>query len=464
MKIDPRDLQPEILKPTGRKYKSTIFIRIKENPDWEIFKNWLEQMPEEKAIVSTFQGQIEDTLSYQKKVKDKSGDSLEKVVVVVGFSHSFFRKVLLKSEISDNRISVKPTDESFLAGMKLRANTLHDYNYWRKDQSETNPSYPIVDKNFFNSSEFGNRQVYVPIDLAITMLSDDLELLNEHSDKVIQDLKNFEDYSFKEHGKVYKNDAGEALAPLDFVDGLSEDRSINTRIKESLVSEEWWSTIFKGDIGFKSYGSYLAFRKIEVDEEKFNEAIDELAGKIDKKVGDKKEFAKAMILGRFTDGTPLAQFGKAQNNRATWSDGAQDFPFSYADDPLGTLCPLHAHARRMRAGGKAKIARRSFRYQSEINQTGGMLFRSYQRSITEDFESLFNQMENRGAKDMLMYGPEDNIPENRKIDLPNMYGSKNSAKKITAKTLGGSVTIFRGGEYFYVPSVSFLKHLRKKLC
>jgi len=150
--------------------------------------------------------------------------------------------------------------------------------------------------------------------------------------------------------------------------------------------------------------------------------------------------AGAQMVGRFTDGTPLTRFDQPQGSEGD----TYDFTFE-GDD--GRRCPLSAHIRKAnpRDGSEhtIQIVRRGIPYNEVDAGTGsgkGLLFMCYQRSIQAQFEFIQRLW-----------------IDNRNHPLTGAGVDRLVGQKWSEKTdLKYPVTL-KGGEYFFAPSLNFLK-------
>jgi Dyp-type peroxidase family len=216
-------------------------------------------------------------------------------------------------------------------------------------------------------------------------------------------------------------------------------------------------------------GSYLVFLKLEQNPQGFALKIRELAAKM----GLAVEQVETFVMGRFRDGTPAA----LQNTAGRPGD-LNNFSF-FASDPDGAKCPFSAHIRKANprddtaSSSERRIARRGITYgyrtiEPKDNPSPkqmprdevGLLFMCYQRDIKKQFESLqFLQANNANF-----------VRENTGIDpiIGRMRGGQPQQKWPAAwgaprtehqpYSFGSFVTL-KGGEYFFAPSMSFLKNL-----
>ncbi len=132
------------------------------------------------------------------------------------------------------------------------------------------------------------------------------------------------------------------------------------------------------------YGSYLVVRKLQQDVPRFEAELKKLA----RGVNVSEDLAAAMLVGRFKDGTPVCLAEKPQQTDTN--------AFSFAADPDGHKCPLHAHIRRVNPRGTSteqhaaershRIVRRSMLYGlGQESATVGTLFLCFQASIDRQF-------------------------------------------------------------------------------
>ena len=212
-------------------------------------------------------------------------------------------------------------------------------------------------------------------------------------------------------------------------------------------------------------GTYFVFRKLEQNVKKFREREAALASSLKLSAGE-RGVAGAMTIGRFLAGTPVAQH-RDPTDRAT-----NDFVYSDCD-PAGNRCPFFAHIRKVnpRNGPEdraRRIARRGITYGNPIwpsadpdtlPETGiGLLFQCCQADLREQFEFLQHCANARdcpttgAGKDSLIGQSVDGFPD---LHFPTSWDSSKRAPF----QLHGLVTM-KGGEYFFVPSISFLRGLR----
>lgn len=92
------------------------------------------------------------------------------------------------------------------------------------------------------------------------------------------------------------------------------------------------------------FGSYFVFRKLEQNVRRFKQAEEDLAEHLGL-IGDDRERAGAMLVGRFEDGTPLTVQPAAGEPVPVTNN------FNYDDDTHGLKCPFHGHIRKANPRG-----------------------------------------------------------------------------------------------------------------
>jgi Dyp-type peroxidase family len=247
-----------------------------------------------------------------------------------------------------------------------------------------------------------------------------------------------------------------------------------------------------------SFGSFLVFRKLDQNVQGFKKA--EIA--LSQKLGISPQLAGAMAVGRFEDGTPLVVSEK---------DGGKNLNnFDHSQDNLGLKCPFQAHTRktnpRLESVNKAglfaktkeeelghRIARRAVSYGSLSDLSGnpdnlptggvGLLFMCYQSDIWEQFEfiqrfwsnhprflepdmsysrNVENKNYDRTGLDAVsgQSQPNQSDPLIKEVPKPgqNWLKELDQPTKKTDVNFANFVTL-KGGEYFFSPSITFLKNL-----
>jgi deferrochelatase/peroxidase EfeB len=188
------------------------------------------------------------------------------------------------------------------------------------------------------------------------------------------------------------------------------------------------------DREFFRNGSFAAFRKIEQDERKFADFIDEAAKRrsaTQTEYEEQRAYLRAKLVGRWDDGEAVKpdtpETPKGRNPRF---DEKKINDFTFADDPKGEGCPFGAHIRRMNPRTdpvvpfrRRPLARRGMPYgpiygkNHEGDETKrGLLGLFFCASLEDQFEHLLTEWananpmgpNNRGnAKDPLIGNHQD---------------------------------------------------------
>lgn len=234
-----------------------------------------------------------------------------------------------------------------------------------------------------------------------------------------------------------------------------------------------------GGNGSMSYGSYGAFLKLQINAGALKALEDEIAGKTQNfPFKFSRELVRAYVIGRFTDGTPLS-LSEKRTGQAT-----NDFDYSeiirrkqnpgVQDDRLGARCPFHAHIRKANPRHPdtkdIRIVRRGVFY-AHNDQEKGLLFHSFQRNLESQFEYILN---NWMLNPYSYYSDDNGKPVSVNSGADILFSRANDKYEIPAgwndlreKRTGQAATIvvpdqivaFRGGLYFFAPSVSFFTKL-----
>jgi Dyp-type peroxidase family len=262
-----------------------------------------------------------------------------------------------------------------------------------------------------------------------------------------------------------------------------------------------------------AYGSYYVFRKLEQDVLHFCMAEQALADALGLEGSDRAR-AGAMVVGRFRDGTPLALNetdgfvpAKANNFRCDGLDATLESRAGAPEDLFAAKCPFQAHIRRVNPrqcvdvpAGPADVAlekdhdghrivRRGITYGERKRTpnafaalddlpTGGvgLLFACFQRSILNQFAFLQKMWVNSiffplpggsavpGQDPLLGRQTNDEFRQWWRKEYGDDIGHRPAsvsgmnlrASHETRVGFGGFVT-FKGGEYFFAPSLPFLR-------
>lgn len=317
----------------------------------------------------------------------------------------------------------------------------------------------------------------------ILLARDDQNTLQTEANGVIADVARVATVLTKEFGEVLRNDTlqangkGQPIEHFGYVDGRSIPVFLKDDVdKEKAAGTDQWDPTANLSLVLipdphtnveDSFGSYFVFRKLEQNVEGFNLGIADLSSKL----GLDQKLTGALCVGRFKDGTPAT----LQNTDGLGA--VNNFEYKSADK-AGNKCPAHAHVRKVNPRGTTpftssksernrRIVRRGIPYgkansQSPPREGVGLLFMCYQRDINEQFEFIQRTWADNPNFPKNLILPEtgddpvigQDTDRNAAQNWPKTWGGS-SRKRVN---FGGYVTL-KGGEYFFAPSISFLKNI-----
>jgi Dyp-type peroxidase family len=293
-------------------------------------------------------------------------------------------------------------------------------------------------------------------------------------------------------------DSGEPIDHFGFRDGVSEPLFLKRDIDKDREEQKKYGgfskwdpraplslVLFKDPLGKKdeSYGSFLVYRKLEQNVKEWNKDVrDFLAPALAQASGQQPNpaLAGAYTMGRFQDGTPVVLHNTPSTPIPKKPEDPEENNFNYADDPRGLKCPFHAHTRKVNPRGESpvpleeekmhRIVRRAINYgplPSEEPETGaGLLFLCFQANLSNQF----NFMQKAWAKERNFI--QRDVGTDVVIGVEKQENDKDGKLDFVRETYqwptnwgepGKTETDFihwvtmRGGEYFFAPSMSFLK-------
>lgn len=308
-----------------------------------------------------------------------------------------------------------------------------------------------------------------------------------------------------QRGGAVFNSANDGIEHFGYVDGRSQPLLLVEDIAKENAdagSSRWdpkagLDAALLPDPGAKpgdapvSFGSYFVFRKLEQDVRGFKAREQVLADALGLVGADNRELAGALVVGRFEDGTPVTLSDKARGN-------APPNDFDYGADP-GKRCPFHAHIRKSnpRGSGGAEpesaerahlMPRRGIPYEdvkrqmhpeeipeadtlAEFNAkvapllpTGpgqGLLFMAYNRVIGQQFKFTQQTWVNLpGFPQPGVHGIDPVIGQGALVPGQHRMFKQwdNATSQPVAFDFAGFVKM-KGGEYFFSPSLNFLREL-----
>jgi deferrochelatase/peroxidase EfeB len=293
-----------------------------------------------------------------------------------------------------------------------------------------------------------------------------------------------------EYGEVIRNANGDPIEHFGFMDGrsqplyLADDFILNSwgqPIRERRYKDrplDRWTpfeplqrVLTPDPFGTDAacLGSFLVFRKLEQNVRGFVEAEQRLARRLELN-GASAERAGAMVVGRFRDGSPLSHA-----SASGWHPTGEN-DFLYRDDERGWRCPFHAHIRRVNPRGSVdgdqererRLTRRGVTYGPPAPVPGpdvdvdglpdkgvGMLFMAYQASIRRQFAFVQKRWINSPDFPRGGVGVDALVgTAGATYQWPTAFNSHAAAPD----TFGTHVRML-GGEFFFTPSLPFLRSL-----
>lgn len=241
------------------------------------------------------------------------------------------------------------------------------------------------------------------------------------------------------------------------------------------------------------WGSYLVFRKLKQDVAAFNDQVKTLSEAIDQ---EDQQLTRAQIVGRFNDGTPLSVSCKPLYQA---NDEINDFnikveessddvdqgripsdygtinDFDYKSNNNSQQCPVpvHAHSRRVNTRPRGtirtvedrsrRIVRRGIPYGNRGDPDVGLLFMCYQNNIHDQFEFIQRIWIDRSTDVAGTKIGDDPLVGQHECAKQRWHKNDNANAPASDKRLfhfGGHVTL-QGGEYFFAPSIGFLKNIAR---
>lgn len=476
------NLQGNILKGHGRDHSRHIFIKF--CGDAESNRKWISQ----------FANRLTSTL-------EQSNQSIH--FKTTGQNQLFVNLMLSRTGYQALAIDQAqwPTDKAFLAGMK--------------DLSQKYDTTPRLDENRQHHNQKANplnenlSQWEAPFKSRIDGLivfaygrnpGDDIQAENVVAEKYLdekvkslkKELHGIAEIITLQHGHVMRNKKGQVIEHFGFVDGVSNPQFLFSDLTESYKNGGFnhydpsasLHTVMVKEPGddTDSYGSYVVYRKLQQNIKGFLDRLEILANTItemsDSSDPITTDYAGALCVGRFKDGTPISE-------QATdgWNNLFNNF--NYDDDINGLRCPIHSHIRKTNPRNDTlrqfnapptiersrRIIRRGISYGStnlhpnEEWTDAGLLFISMQTDIVQQFIFMQNTWcnnnnfltQNTGLDPLV--GEQNPDDETVAQTWPKKWGAPDLTGKSPIEFDFSGFVRNRGGEYFFMPSIGFLRQL-----
>ncbi|MEO5823675.1 MAG: peroxidase [Vicinamibacteraceae bacterium] len=306
-------------------------------------------------------------------------------------------------------------------------------------------------------------------------------------------------------GVAIRNTAGNGLEHFGYIDGRSQPLMLLEDIEKESRDEgiAQWDPTFPlstalvpdplvGSADELAFGSFFVFRKLEQNVRGFKTREQQLADALGL-TGEDRERAGAFVVGRFEDGTPITMAADPAELESPHND------FDYTGDAAASRCPFHAHIRKTNPRGSGGfeaepqerlhiMARRGITYEDVPRPfhpdglpeaeslaeflatvapdlpTGGvgLLFMAYNARIDQQFAFTQSTWANNPGFPSAPSAPGLDPVIGQDAGNPGGQAYPNSWDDDTAGTtpfdFKGFVTM-KGGEYFFAPSLHFLRNL-----
>jgi Dyp-type peroxidase family len=449
-------LQGNILNGHGRDRSVHIFLKFKDSKGSDV-KRWIKGLAEAQRITSA-QRQLEETEQYR---RDKTPGSL--------FMNFFLSAKGYEYLYPEQKSNLRFDDEAFLCGMKAAQHRLNDLPKEAWEEGYRNDIHAMV------------------------LLADDDELhLQQEADKLCNDVKarTESEICMVEYGRVMWNRQNYPqeypVEHFGYVDSRSQPLFFQSEIERESLERDGtnvWDpgagpnlVLVQDPYGRNGCdsGSYLVFRKLEQHVRAFKEYEQQFAQALGL-TGEDVKRAGALVMGRFEDGTPVVLKGTQGQSDPVPNN------FTYDADPEGRKCPLQAHIRKVNPRQKDGpcIVRRGITYGKrekepqdnpsleELPLGGvGLLFMCYQKSIVQQFEVL-----------QYLYANDPRFPGEREPGIDPIIGQPggngvgqlkwparwNDPREQHKPFDFHSFVTLKGGEYFFAPSIHFLKNIEQEI-
>jgi Dyp-type peroxidase family len=442
-------LQANILKGHGRDAVNILLLQF-EKTKQEVIRQWISQL----TITSAFK-QLSDTDKYKESLQQNRGVPHDGGPVIC-----FFLTASGYNKLGITEKAKLPEDKAFRHGMKTRVE-LEDpeVSVWEQDYQQP------IDAMLLIADE--------PDRLPVTTKTETDRIANTAGIQINRIQK----------GVALKNgDTG--IEHFGYADALSQPQYLNdyipgnawddtTPLSAVLVPDP--AAVDADDNPDETcYGSYFVFRKLEQNVRAFKEKEALLGETLQPRQPDHelKEIAGAYAVGRFENSTPVLKHQQPM----PFGNGTQtsiDNDFNYGADSDSSRCPYHAHIRLTNPrksnltemqkaipdyNAPQRITRRGIPY-DEAGRNGdmqwlpdgnvGLLFMAYQSNIEESFEKM-----------QISANIADGIIGQKTSHTHQLWPMQwgNEAYQLKGFGFSGFVTM-KGGEYFFAPSIPFLKKL-----
>jgi Dyp-type peroxidase family len=457
------NLQSNILKSHSRDHVRMLFLHF--NADASSAKAWIRNfMSQDKYVVSAMQ-QKADTVAF------KSGLG-SKIVVnfyltascyeYLGFETDKFTNGYVENESSeDDEDGVEDESESLLYGN-------NDYVKGMKSKrvNKKLKDIPVDD---------WEPEYAADIHAMILLADDDEERLNNEVVEVKASLQDLATIIKEEIGlditEKLPNGKKIHIEHFGYNDGVSQPRYFTEDPRTSPIDLQPLSLVlvkdpFTGKTD-NNFGSFLVYRKLKQDVGGFQDKVQELGSHLELNANQegkitKEDFAGALVIGRFKDGTPLIKSDVSLGETPAFND----FKYEHTDRPAHK-CPFHAHIRKTNPRGQGLlvpekgrfITRRGIPYgKPGGEEEKGLFFMCFQSNLKRQFNFIQRRWANTPAFPPFRGKPGIDPLIGQGHDGEQSWPKQYDSKEEYQFNFHGFIRL-KGGEYFFAPSVGFLTSL-----
>lgn len=448
------NLQPNILRPHTREILTMLFLRIDDPVEGKRVIKALSAGP--KPLVKSTSVHLTEIAAFH--ATGKPGTAY----VGVGLSRTGYDALGVAN-------AQQPPDPAFQAGMAARGGQLAD---------------PLPAKW---QTGLRNR-----LD-AVVLIGDQMQGSQEQALQAVRAILAANPkvvIVFEQEGRGLHNRNDDGIEHFGYVDGRSQpiflDEEVTAEREKTDGATNWDPALPIGRAVVsdpaspdpaKCFGSYFVFRKLEQNVRKFKQQEAAFAKRLGLE-GDDAERAGALLVGRFEDGTPVAVQADAGSHSPVLND------FTYASDLDGGKCPHFAHIRKVNPRGSGGfepvagerlhiMARRGQTYGARTDDPNdgkfhnkpvkdvGLLFMAFNADLQQQFEFAQGTWANNPGFPQAPTAPglDPVIGQGPRPDLtcPVEWGiGADKKQRKTKKSPVQTVTLL-GGEYFFMPSLAYLK-------
>lgn len=458
-------VQGNIIKGHGRDHTAHVFVTFPE--DASGVRSWIVEFANNRVVTATEQ-------RAQSKAREQAGGPGEPFQTI-----QFSQLGYLALGVDAAQI---PDDPFFRAGLKRHNEVGSD---------PFNDPAPVLWEQGFRPD----------LHAMVLLAHDNRASLDSIAAQTVAELEALGCACHVERGDKLLYDFGPPCGELEIEhfghqDGVSNPRMVVEDLaaeRTARGSDKWdpaanLDLVLVADPGAEdAYGSYMVFRKLEQNVRRFRNEVANLAAKLDVDV----DGAAALVVGRHRDGTPTIP-------TATPEATADPNNFNFEDDrPIppaaARICPFQSHIRRANPRGdiphysgnpasaeferSMRIARRGITYGERPDlydpdpdkqpEAGvGLLFMSFQGNLRQ-----FAIQQAGSDGDSFPYNfpaPPDPFtgtdavigqPADPNTARPQPWPDGGPDKTAEVTHMMMNFVTLKGGEYFFAPSVVFLKNI-----